>query len=211
MFTGLVQAVGVVRGMSSRGDAARIVVEAPLGPALEEGESVAVDGCCLTQVPGASPDFAADLSAETLRRTTLGDRRAGDRVHLERALRAGDRLGGHLVQGHVDLVTTVLDARPEGEGRRHRLALAPDDAAFVVPQGSVTLDGVSLTVAALGPGWLEVALVPHTLAATLLGEHAPGRRVNVELDLAGKYVLRAAALSGRVELPEGALRRLGLA
>jgi riboflavin synthase len=131
-------------------------------------------------------------------------------VHLERAMRLDGRLGGHLVQGHVDGVETLLAAEAEGEGLRQRFSLREADAAFLVPKGSVTVNGVSLTVASLGPGWFEVALVPHTLSVTALGELAAGARVNVEHDLLGKYLLRALALSGRVELPAAARERLGL-
>ena len=210
MFTGLVEATGRVRKLERGADGARLEVEVPFASELEPGESVAVDGCCLTQLPGRDGDFAADLSLETLARTALGELEVGSPVHLERAMKMDERLGGHLVQGHVDGVETVLAATGEGDGLRLRISLEESDAAFVVPKGSITVQGVSLTVADLGPGWFEVALVPHTLEVTALGELEPGARVNVEHDLVGKYLLRALALSGRVDLPEQARRRLGV-
>lgn len=195
MFTGIVEALGRVERLTKE-HGARLVIEAPFGAELVAGESVAVNGCCLTQLPGAAPRFEADLSPETLARTALGSLSPGDPVNLERALRLGDRLGGHLVQGHVDGVVVLLADSPEGEGRRHRYSLDASDEAGLVSKGSVTIDGVSLTVAALGSGWFEVALVPHTLAHTTLGARSPGHRAHIELDLVGKYVLRAVALGG---------------
>lgn len=192
MFTGLVEALGRIESAQAGSLGGRIVVDCPFGGELRDGESVAVNGCCLTQLPGHAPRFAADLSPETLARTALGDLRPGDDVNLERALKLGDRLGGHLVQGHVDGVTVLLASEPEGEGRRHRWSLPATMEAGVVSKGSVTVQGVSLTVADLGPGWFEVALIPHTLEATTLGRMAPGARANLELDLVGKHVLRAA-------------------
>lgn len=211
MFTGLIEAVGRVVESPSGGDATRLVAEVPEDWELTAGESVAVDGCCLTALPQALPGFAADLSPETLRRTCLADRRPGDPVNLERSLRAGDRLGGHVVQGHVDAVSEVVGVTSEaGGGARYRFALAAEDRPFVVPKGSVAIDGVSLTVAGLDADSFEVALVPHTLAVTAWDRLRVGSRVNVEHDVLGRYVLRAAALSGRVELSEQARRRLGL-
>lgn len=206
MFTGLVEAVGRVRELSG----SRLVVDCPFAAELAAGESVAVDGCCLTQLPGHADALVADLSPETLARTNLRERRPGDAVNLERALALGARLGGHLVQGHVDGVERLLAATPEGGGARHRYSLEPDAAAFVVPKGSLAVDGVSLTVAALGPGWFEVALVPHTLASTNLGARRAGEAVNVEHDLVGKYLLRALGIEGRVTLTPAARARLGL-
>lgn len=210
MFTGLVEAVGVVRAMERGAGGARLVLEVPFGDELAPGESVAVDGCCLTQLPDSRPMFAADLALETLSRTNLEVREPGDRVNLERALRTGDRLGGHVVQGHVDGVERLLAVEQEGDGVRQRFSLSEDAAAFVVPKGSIALNGVSLTIADLGPGWMEVALIPHTLEWTNLGDLGAGDPVNVEHDLVGKHVLRALGLSGRVELGPEASRRLGL-
>ena len=211
MFTGLVEATGRVLESRRSAEGALLVIDAPFASELGAGESVAVDGCCLTQLPGRVGELAAELSVETLACTSLGDRAAGESVHLERAMRLDDRLGGHLVQGHVDGVERLVSSVREGEGLRQRFSLKEDDAPFVVPKGSIAVNGVSLTVARLGPGWFEVALIPYTLERTLLGELLPGARVNVEHDLVGKYLLRALGLSGRLaELSSHARARLGL-
>jgi riboflavin synthase len=222
MFTGIVEGTGTVAAMRrppAGGGAARLEVEAPW-PAgeLAVGDSVAVDGCCLTVVARTAGGFAADVVAETLRRTALGRLAAGTRVNLERPLALGGRLGGHLVQGHVDGVGRVLEVRPapggsgrggpgdpggvprtegalsappDGRGGEEMRVDLPDDLArYVVEKGSIAVDGVSLTVAGVGPGWFAVALVPHTLAATTLGERAPGDPVNLEVDVVAKYVER---------------------
>jgi riboflavin synthase len=210
MFTGIVEATGTVADLARDASGAEIAVAVDLASEIRVGESVAVDGCCLTALESDGRHLVADLSLETLARTTLGDRRPGDRVNIERAVALGDRLGGHLVQGHVDGVESVLQVAEEGSGRRVRFSLAPDAAPLVVPKGSVTIDGVSLTVAALGPGWFDVALVPHTLEVTTLGVKVAGDRVNVELDIVGKHVVRCLGLSGQVDLAEGARKRLGL-
>jgi riboflavin synthase len=153
----------------------------------------------------------ADLSPETLACTNLGERAEGERVNLERALRFDGRLGGHLVQGHVDGVERLIASEEEGEGgRRQRFSMEEGTAGFLVPKGSVTINGVSLTVAALGPDWFEVALIPHTLTETSLGDLREGRAVNVEHDLVGKYLLRNLVLSGRLEADEALRGRLGL-
>jgi riboflavin synthase len=209
MFTGIVEGTGTVVSMSrprADGAAARLEVEAPwLAGELAVGDSVAVDGCCLTVVAGGPDRFTADVVAETLRRTALGRLAAGARVNLERPLALGGRLGGHLVQGHVDGVGRVLERRavgPEGSGEPQggapedrggeevRVELPDDLARYVVEKGSIAVDGVSLTVAGVGQGWFAVALVPHTLATTTLGERAPGDPVNLEVDVVAKYVER---------------------
>jgi riboflavin synthase len=207
MFTGIVEGTGMVVGLTRTrsGDGARLEVDAPW-PAgeLAVGDSVAVDGCCLTVVARTPGGFAADLVAETLRRTALGRLATGARVNLERPLALGGRLGGHLVQGHVDGVGRVLDRRPVGpegsgepqggapvgQGEEVRVELPEDLARYVVEKGSIAVDGVSLTVAAAGPDWFTVALVPHTLAATTLGERDPGDPVHLEVDVVAKYVER---------------------
>jgi riboflavin synthase len=196
MFTGIVEGTGTVAALAAAGDGggARLAVEAPwLAGELALGESVAVNGCCLT-VAEVTPDgFAADLHAETLRRTALGGLAAGARVNLERPLPLGGRLGGHLVQGHVDGVAAVLDRTPVGDGEEVRVELPEPLARYLVEKGSITVDGVSLTVAGLGPGWFTVALVPHTLAVTTLGDRRPGDLVQLEVDVVAKYVERLLA------------------
>jgi riboflavin synthase len=193
MFTGIVEGTGTVVALarSGSGDGARLEVDTPWPPGeLAVGDSVAVDGCCLTVVARTPGGFAADLVAETLRRTALGRLATGARVNLERPLALGGRLGGHLVQGHVDGVGRVLDRRPVGESEEVRVELPEDLARYVVEKGSIAVDGVSLTVAAAGPDWFAVALVPHTLAATTLGERGPGDPVHLEVDVVAKYVER---------------------
>lgn len=179
MFTGLVQEVGIVHQAG-----ARIVIAASFQP--EVGESIAVNGCCLTHVGGDMPAF--DLSEETLRRTNLGALKVGDAVNLERALRVGERLGGHFVAGHVDAVVRLLRCERAGDGAEMEFGIPPGGEAFLVDKGSVCLDGVSLTVISPGDGRFRVAVVPHTLANTTMGKWVPGRVVNMEYDLVARYL-----------------------
>jgi riboflavin synthase alpha subunit len=190
MFTGLVEALGEVESVSSDGAGRRLAVRVPRGwngdTAL--GDSIAVSGVCLTAVTVEPERLVFDLAEETLRVTTLGDLVMGDAVNLERPLRLGARLGGHLVLGHVDGVGRVAVAEAEGAGRRLTIA-APDGLRpLLIPKGSVAVDGVSLTIARLAEATFSVALIPHTLAATTLGRCAAGARVNLEMDVIGKYV-----------------------
>jgi riboflavin synthase len=210
MFTGIIEAVGRVLSLEDTPSGARLRIDAPFARELAVGESVAVDGCCLTALPPAGGPLLADLSPETLRRTTLGGLTPGRPVNLERSVRLADRMGGHLVSGHVDGVESIRAVETSGDGRRVRISLAPDAGAFLVPQGSIAVDGISLTVAGLGPDWFEVAVIPHTLSVTSLGQKRSGDAVNVEHDLVGKYLLRAMALAGQVELGASVRRRLGL-
>jgi riboflavin synthase len=196
MFTGIVEGTGTVAALAAAADGsgARLEVEAPwLAGDLRLGESVAVNGCCVTVAGAAAAGFAADLVAETLRRTALGGVAAGDRVNLERPMALGGRLGGHLVQGHVDGVARVLDRTPVGEGEEVRIELPPGLERYLVEKGSVAVDGVSLTVAGVGPGWFAVALVPHTLKVTTLGDRRAGDPVQLEVDVVAKYVERLVA------------------
>jgi riboflavin synthase len=193
MFTGIVEGTGTVAGLGTAADGsgARLEVEAPfLAGELRLGESVAVNGCCLTVAEPTARGFAADLVAETLRRTALGGLAAGDLVNLERPMALGGRLGGHLVQGHVDGVAEVLERTAVGDGEEVRVELPGALARYVVEKGSVAVDGVSLTVAGVGPGWFAVALVPHTLEVTTLGRRRPGDLVQLEVDVVAKYVER---------------------
>ena len=189
MFTGLVEAQGKVLGAARREGGVRLVIAADFPPgAVTAGESVAVDGACLTVRPTTRSAFEADVIQETLSRTTLGTLRPGDTVHLERALAVGDRLGGHWVQGHVDAVAKVTTARRSGGDVRLEIALPTSLRPYVAEKGSIALAGVSLTVARVARGRLEVALIPETLRRTRLGRLRPGDRVNVEVDLLARYL-----------------------
>ena len=191
MFTGIIREVGQV--IAVEGDAAgvRLEIAAPhTAKALAVGDSVAVNGCCLTAVEVADGRVAFDAVPETLARSSLGRLAPGARVNLEPALRAGEPLGGHYVQGHLDGCGTVRRLDAEGDGRRLWVDAPPEILRFIVEKGSITLEGTSLTVAALDPEGFAVALIPHTLTATTLGDLAPGDRVNLETDVLAKYVER---------------------
>jgi len=189
MFTGIVEAAGRIALLRRDGPEARLRVEAPFAGSLGRGESVAVDGVCLTVVGRGRGWFEAVASPQTLSCTTLGLRATGDRVNLERPLRAGDRLGGHLVQGHVDGIGMVESVAREGGGRRVRIGFPDGLGECIVVKGSIAVDGVSLTVAARLERAFEVALVPETLRVTRMGDHAPGTPVNLEVDMMGRYVV----------------------
>jgi riboflavin synthase len=192
VFSGLIVALGEVRDVRRQGGGARLELVCTLpGEPVAEGESIAVQGVCLTVVAPNPHGFSADLSPETLSRTTLGAVRKGNPVNLERSLRLDGRLGGHLVMGHVDATTRVAAVRPGQEYRTVRFALPGAIAPEIAEKGSVAVDGVSLTISALGEGWFEVALIPTTLAATTLGSLRPGQEVNLETDVLAKYVRRA--------------------
>jgi riboflavin synthase len=192
VFSGLVASVGEVRGMRRQAGGARLELRCELpGEPVAAGESIAVQGVCLTAVAPDVKGFSADLSPETLGRTTLGTLKKGDGVNLERSLRLDTRIGGHLVMGHVDAATQVVAVRPGQEYRTLRITLPGALAGEVAEKGSVAVDGVSLTVSALGEGWFEAVLVPTTLAATTLGSLRPGQKVNLETDVLAKYVHRA--------------------
>ncbi|MGH2980602.1 MAG: riboflavin synthase [Solirubrobacterales bacterium] len=193
VFTGLIADVGTVAEVNGGDDGARLRIATRLAAELSAGDSISVNGVCLTAVDSDRAGFEAEAMNQTLRLTSLGPVGPGDRVNLELAIRAGDRLGGHFVQGHVDGTAEVIEATDDGFARRLRVGLEPDLAGLVVDRGSIALDGVSLTVSALGDDWLEVSLVPETMQRTNLGEAAPGRRLNVEFDLVGKYVQRLMA------------------
>jgi riboflavin synthase len=198
MFTGIVEEVGTVRRVARSGLAARLEVTAALtleGAAI--GASVAVNGACLTIVDRAPDTFAFEVGPETLERTALGRLRAGDPVNLERPLKFGGALGGHLVLGHVDGVGTVEAVTRVESTSRVRVGLpGPELEPLLIPQGSVAVDGVSLTIAALGERAFEVMLIPHTLGVTTLGRLAAGQVVNIEADVIGKYLVRSLTLRG---------------
>ncbi len=189
MFTGLVEEMGTVRERVPSAAGARMVIGCDVvREGLAIGDSVSVNGACLTVVELTDDSFAVDCVEETLRRTSVGDRQAGDRVNLERAMRVGDRLGGHIVQGHVDGTGTIRDITPEGDGVLMSVAADGDLLRYVVEKGSITVDGVSLTVASRQPDGFTIALIPHTMEATTLGPGTVGRRVNLEADVLAKYV-----------------------
>jgi riboflavin synthase len=190
VFTGLIEDLGTVAAVARVPQGVRLSVETRLD-GLTHGASIAVDGVCLTAVDLAPGRFTADVSAETLDKTTLGERRAGDRVNLERPMALGDRLGGHLVLGHVDGVGQMIGRQPVGEGVRVELRLPAGTAPLVVYKGSIALDGISLTVnELLDPDRIALFLIPETLRATNWGIKQPGARVNVEADILGKHVAR---------------------
>lgn len=188
MFTGIVEGRGRVESIDRADGEARLRVRAGFLGAPSRGASIAVDGVCLTVVAGGPEWFEAALSPETLSRTTLGLLTPGTSVNLERPLALGDRLGGHLVQGHVDAVGVVLGVTPEGSGARVRIGMPQDLHHLVVMKGSVTVDGISLTVAAREADWFEVALIPETLRITGAGDYRAGSAVNLEVDVLGRYV-----------------------
>jgi riboflavin synthase len=190
MFTGLIEAIGTVDALRRSGGVARLAISVkwPDGDLPGSGDSVAVNGACLTAVDPSATGFTADLSPETLQRTLLGKLGNGHKVNLERALKLGDRLGGHIVQGHVDSTVQLLSVLPQGEFQRWRLSLPAEQKQEVALKGSVALDGVSLTVAGLGADWFEVALIPETLEATTLGMLRPGSSLHLETDVLAKYV-----------------------
>lgn len=189
MFTGLVNDVGEVRRAASS-NAGRVFTIGTTWPTadLSLGESIAVDGACLTVTEILGEAFGVEASRETLERTTLGDRKVGDRVHLERALRMADRLGGHLVLGHVDGVGKLVSSQPLGDALRLEFEAAPAVMEYVIEKGSITIDGVSLTVNGCDSQRFHVVIIPHTAGCTKLASYTPGTRVNLEADVIGKYV-----------------------
>ncbi len=199
MFTGIITAVGRILSIQEHGRDRRLQVEAP-GWNLDEfdlGESIAVNGVCLTVVTRAGQCFAADVSVETLDCTTLGELAAGARVNLERALLAGQPLGGHLVSGHVDGVGEVTDIRDDERSVRISIRIPDPLVRFVATKGSVTIDGVSLTINAVERDELSVNIVPHTLEKTLIGDYRVGSRVNLEVDQLARYLDRLLEARGK--------------
>ena len=213
MFTGIVEEVGVVRSVQRRAGVQRTTVDAEqVLVGLRVGDSITLDGVCHTVVASDSSGFAVESVEETLRRSTLGRLRVGTRLNLERALRLGDRLGGHLVAGHVDGVGRVIDRTDAPGNVLFRIGMSRDLVPYVAEKGSIAVDGISLTVASAGPAEFSVAIIPHTLAATTLADRRPGDSVNLEVDTIARYVERLLA-EGRVtagtELTEAALRETG--
>jgi riboflavin synthase len=193
VFTGLIQDLGEVEALDSGRDGARLRIRTTLAPEIGLGDSVAVNGVCLTATAVDDGGFETEAMNQTLDVTALGQVEAGSQVNLELAMRASDRLGGHIVQGHVDGIGSVVSLEEDGFARRLRVELPPELLRYAVDKGSITLSGVSLTIAELGGGWVEVSLIPETLERTNLGRLSPGAKVNVESDVVAKYVERLAA------------------
>ncbi len=191
MFTGIIEELGEVITWQQGADAARITVRAPLAVSdAQHGDSISVNGVCLTVVEKGADWFAADVMAESIAMSNLSEIRAGVRVNIERAARVGDRLGGHIVQGHIDGTSELLDLMPGSAWRVLRFSLAADVASLVARKGSIAVNGVSLTVSAIGRNWFEVSLIPETLTATTLGALTPGDLVNIETDMLARHVAR---------------------
>jgi len=194
MFTGLIEEQGAIEAITHRDDGVRFVVSTgALAKELEVGQSLAVDGVCLTAVEVSETNVALDLSAETLRRSTLGSKKVGSKCNLELPMRLGARLGGHLVTAHIDGVGVISDIRPEANSLWVTIEAPQEVMRYIVPKGSVAVDGVSLTVAAHTESSFSVALIPHTEEVTTLGAVKVGTAVNIEADIIGKYVERFVA------------------
>jgi len=200
MFTGLVEELGKVRAVSRGARSIRLTISAARVLAdVKLGDSIAVDGACLTVVEHDNQAFTADIMPETFDRTTLSERKPGDVVNLERTLRVGDRLGGHIVAGHVDGVGKIESVTRLENANILKIHCPEELAPFCIPQGSVALDGVSLTIVDCGNDWLSVSLIPHTRDVTILSLKKPGDRVNIETDVLGKYIYRMLAGNNRPE------------
>jgi len=198
VFTGLIETTGMLQTGTDGASGGRIVVETPIGAQLAVGESVAVNGVCLTAVEVSATGFQADVSPQTVRVTTAADWKTGTRVNLERPLRADARLGGHFVLGHVDGVSHVLVVRPESQSYWLEFELPAALAKYVIPKGSIAVDGISLTVAELKADRFAVQIIPHTWLETTLSERAVGDAVNLEADVLGKHVARLVELGRTV-------------
>jgi len=199
VFTGLIQDVGAVDSVESDADGARLRIATSLGSEIAPGDSVAINGVCLTATTADAGGFETEAMNQTLKVTSLAGLDTGSHVNLELAMKASDRLGGHIVQGHVDGVGKVASISEDGFAKRLRVALGSDLCRYVVDKGSIALDGVSLTAAAMGDDWVEVSLIPETLERTNLGEAKPGRKLNVECDVIAKHVERLMAPLARKE------------
>lgn len=200
MFTGIVEQVGQLAEVKPMAGGFRVRIETPLAADTQPGDSIAVSGVCLTALVVAHGEIHADIGPETARITTLGSLAHGQRVNLERPLRADARLGGHFVLGHVDGVGVIEETRPEGESLWLTVSFPPSLSALFIRKGSVTVDGVSLTVAGLDERRFDIQVIPYTREHTTLGERRPGDRVNLECDVLGKYVLRATEIAGLADL-----------
>lgn len=202
MFTGIIEELGEITAWEREGDAARITVKAPIAVSdAEHGDSISVSGVCLTVVDQGHDWFTADVMAETIAMSTLKGAAVGQRVNLERAAQVGDRLGGHIVQGHIDGTSELLAIEPGSAWRVLRFSLARDLAPLVANKGSIAVDGVSLTVSAVGDDWFEVSLIPETLEVTTLGAKVVGDAVNIETDILARHVERMLHLGRQADAP----------
>ncbi len=214
MFTGIVNAVGTITRIENGNDSARIAIAAGKLDLSDValGDSIAVSGPCLTVIAHGKSEFVVDVSSETLARTTLGSKRLGDGVNLEKALRLSDRLGGHLVSGHVDGVGTVADRIARDDYVQFRVEAPGDLARYIATKGSISIDGVSLTINRTGTNDFDLMIIPHTLNETTLGGLKPGHKVNLEIDLIARYLERLANVAdedGADPIRLDALKRAG--
>lgn len=196
MFTGLVETLGEVASREERGGGLFLMLRVPQGYDAAIGDSISVNGCCLTVTDVSPKGLSFDVVPESVRRTALGDLANGDVVNLERSLRLDSRLGGHLVQGHIDGVGRVIEVVAEGAGKRIAFEVPQVVARFVAEKGSIAIDGMSLTVAACAKTRCEVALIPHTLESTVAGRYVPGTKVNIEADVMARYAARLMEAAG---------------
>jgi riboflavin synthase len=193
MFTGIIAELGTITAVTPSEDSVRVTVRAPRAVAKAgHGYSIAISGVCLTIIEQTDDSFVADVMGQTIAMSNPDQWKPGRTVNVESAMAAGEQLGGHIVQGHVDGTATVLDTRQSGDWRVIRFALNPEHAPLIVDKGSLTVDGVSLTVSAVGDDWCEVSLIPETLVATTLGALEPGDTVNIETDILARHIARLA-------------------
>jgi len=192
VFTGIITDIGTVRHVERRGDTRFVIGTNYKTEEIDIGASICCSGCCLTVVEKGADSFSVDVSAESLSKTNLGNWKEGTRINLERALRMGDELGGHVVSGHVDGVGTIVSVTPEGDSKRFRIRVTDELAKFIAPKGSVAIDGTSLTVNEVDRNEFGVNIIPHTQAVTTWGHAKAGDTVNVEIDMLARYVARLA-------------------
>ena len=210
MFTGIVETVGTIKELKDRGNYRIITIGSSLpSHEIQLGESIACDGPCLTVVFINHDSFVVEASQETLKRTTLGDYKVGRRINLERALQVGSRLGGHFVSGHIDVAGMVDYVRPIGESQEMAVAFDPEFDPYVIDKGSISINGVSLTVNKSRPGWLSVNMIPHTWKSTALNELKSGQQVNLEFDLIGKYIVKMTGVNHGTGLTKDKLLESG--
>lgn len=206
MFTGIIEELGLVTAWSPTADAARVTVQAPLAVSdAKHGDSISVSGVCLTVVDQGDDWFTADVMAESIAQSTLGALTPGTRVNLERAAKVGDRIGGHIVQGHIDGTAEILSSTDGSAWRVVRFTLDAELASLVTRKGSIAIDGISLTVSAVGDDWFEVSLIPETLTATTLGERRVGDAVNIETDILARQVQRLLFLGAEDSSPASSI------